>query len=402
MSGATLGTAGSTGHGLPVVIGRPSHLEALAPFLVMEVMERAQELERSGIDIVHMEVGEPDFDPPARVVEAAARAVADGRTHYTHSMGLPELREAIAAGYARQYGVDFSPDRVLVTTGTSGGLCLLMAALLGAGDQVLLTDPGYACYPNFVRAFHGVPAWLPVAAEEGYRIEPAAVGGALTSRTRALIVNSPANPTGAVQPTEVLQALAELPVALISDEIYHGLEYGETRAESALRCSEDVFVLDGFSKRYAMTGFRLGWLVAPPGWVRVLQKLQQNLFICASSVAQHAGLAALRDAAGDVERMRREYDRRRRLLIDGLRGLGFGLPVEPAGAYYVLVDARHLESDSLHLAFRLLEEARVAVAPGIDFGSRAEGFLRFSFTTSQERIEEGLERLRRWLATRAA
>lgn len=375
----------------------PPHLADLAPFLVMEVMERAQELERAGIDIVHMEVGEPDFDPPACVVEAARQALADGLTHYTHSMGVPELREAIAADYAGRYGVAVSPARILVTTGTSGGLCLLMAALLTSGDQVLLTDPRYACYPNFVRAFQGVPRSIPVSPESGFQLDPAAVRAAITPRVRAVILNSPANPTGAVQPSEVLRALAPLPLALISDEIYHGLEYEGTRAQTLLRFTEDAFVLDGFSKRYAMTGFRLGWLVAPPAWVRTLQKLQQNLFICAGSVAQWAGLAALREGAADVERMRSEFARRRRLLIDGLRELGFGVPAEPMGAYYLLADARHLGRDSLRLSRRILEEAHVGVAPGIDFGDQAEGFLRFSFTASSARLQEGLDRLRRWL-----
>jgi aspartate/methionine/tyrosine aminotransferase len=382
------------------MMATPSHLADLSPFLAMEVLERAQELERAGIDIVHMEVGEPDFDPPACVVEAANRALTDGRTHYTHSMGIPELREAIAAHYAERYNIPISPERILVTTGSSGGLCLLMAALLTAGDEVLLSDPRYACYPNFIRAFHGVPRSLPVSPETGYQLDPEAVRAALTPRTRCLIVNSPANPTGAVQLPEVLRGLAGLPVPMISDEIYHGLEYEGVRSETLLSFSDDAFVLDGFSKRYAMTGFRLGWLVAPAAWVRTLQKLQQNLFICASSIAQHAGLAALREGAADVERMRAEFARRRRLLMDGLRGLGFGIPAEPLGAYYLLADARHLDRDSLRLSRRILEEAHVAVAPGIDFGARAEGFLRFSFTTAYARIEEGLHRLERWLSGR--
>jgi (5-formylfuran-3-yl)methyl phosphate transaminase len=379
------------------MIASPAHLADLTPFLVMEVMERAHELERAGVDVIHMEVGEPDFDPPACVVEAACRAASEGRTHYTHSMGLLELREAIAAHYAERSGATVSPERVLVTTGSSGGLCLVMAALLAAGDEVLLSDPHYACYPNFIRAFHGVPRRIPGAPETGYRLDADAVRAAIRPRTRAVLVNSPANPTGVVQPPETLRHLADLPPALISDEIYHGLEYGDAPVESALRFTDEAFVLDGFSKRYAMTGFRLGWLVAPAAWVRVLQKLQQNLFICAGSVAQWAGLAALRHGAADVERMRAEFARRRRLLMAGLRALGFGIPAEPLGAYYLLADARHLDGDSLRLARRLLEEAHVAVAPGIDFGEQAEGFLRFSFTTSAARIEEGLERLRRWL-----
>jgi aspartate/methionine/tyrosine aminotransferase len=363
----------------------------------MEIMERAQELERAGVDVVHMEVGEPDFDTPECVRAAAERAIRDGHTHYTHSLGLLELREAVAAYYRERYRARVSPERVIVTTGTSGGLALLMALLLEPGSEVLLPDPGYACYPNFVRAFHGEPVFFPLEGASGFRYDPEAVRSGITPRTRALIVNSPANPTAAVQDRETLAALAELSLPVISDEIYHGLEYGAPAA-SMLEVTDRCFVLDGFSKRYAMTGWRIGWLVAPPEHVPALQRLQQNLFICAGSVAQHAGLAALRGADEDVARMRAEYARRRDVLLAGLRRPGFGVPAEPRGAYYVLADARHLDSDSLRLAHRILEEAHVGVTPGIDFGSRAEGHLRFSFASGLERIEEGLSRLSRWLS----
>jgi aspartate/methionine/tyrosine aminotransferase len=368
----------------------------------MEIMERAQELERAGRDIVHLEVGEPDFAPPECVQAAAAAALRDGHTHYTHSLGRWDLREAIAAHYARRYRVEVAPDRILATTGTSGGLALLMAHLLGPGDEVALPNPGYACYPNFVRAFHGEVREHAVRAETGYAYEPEAVRAALSPRTRAVLVNSPANPTAALQPRAVLEALAELPAPLISDEIYHGLEYGDSRAVCALEVTPDAYILDGCSKRYAMTGYRIGWLIAPPGAVPALQRLQQNLFICPPSIAQHAALAALNEADADVERMRWEYARRRDLLVGGLRRLGFGVPGEPAGAYYVLADARHLAGDSLLLAHRLLEEAAVGVTPGVDFGSRAEGHLRFSFASAAERIAEGLRRLELWLERREA
>jgi len=368
---------------------------AVAPFLAMDILERAQELEREGADIVHLEVGEPDFDTPACVQRAAEAAIREGRTHYTHSLGLWELREAVAQHYHTEYGVRVEPERVLITTGTSGGLALLMALLLDPGDAVLLPDPGYACYPNFVRAFHGEPLRFPTIAADGYRYDPAAVHAALTPRTRALIVNSPSNPTAAVQDLSTLEALAGLGVPVISDEIYHGLTYGSC-APSMLQATDRCFVLDGFSKRYAMTGWRIGWLVAPREYVPALQRLQQNLFICAGSVAQYAGLAALREAGDDVQAMRAEYALRRDVLLRGLRDLGFGIPAEPRGAYYVLADARHLDGDSVRLARRILEEARVGVGPGRDFGA-AEGYLRFSFASARDRIEEGLRRLRDWL-----
>ncbi len=368
----------------------------VAPFLAMEIMERAQELERAGADVVHMEVGEPDFNVPACVERAAAEAVRQGLTHYTHSLGAWPVREGVAEYYHRQYGVEVDPERILMTTGTSGGLALLMALLLDAGDEVLLPNPGYACYPNFVRSFHGEPCFFPVDPAAGYAYDPEVVRRHVGPRTRALMVNSPSNPTAVIQDRETLAALADLDLAVISDEIYHGLEYGP-RATSMLEITDRCFVMDGFSKRYAMTGWRIGWLVCPPEYVAPLQRLAQNLFICAGSVAQYAGLAALREADEDVSRMRGEYARRRDVLVRGLRDLGFGIPAEPMGAYYLLADARHLEASSLVLARRLLEEAHVGVAPGIDFGSGAEGSLRFSFASALPRIDEGLRRIGHWL-----
>jgi len=392
-------------------VGRPPHprdaptdpfplsraASALPPFLAMEALERAQALEREGADIVHLELGEPDFDPPEPVVRAASAAIAAGCTHYTHSLGIAELREAIAEYYRRRYAVTVDPGQVVVTSGSSAALCLVMALLLDPGDEVLLPDPRYACYPNLVTAHHGVPVSFPTSAAEGYRYDPAAVRARISSRTRAIVVNSPANPTGAIQDRETLAALAELGPPLISDEIYHGLEY-ERPAPSVLEVTDRAFVLDGFSKRYAMTGWRLGWLVAPRRYVRPLQALQQNLYICAGSVAQWAGLAALREGDGAVAAMRAEYARRREVMLAGLRSLDLPVPAPPAGAYYVLADARHLGRDSVRLASTLLIEAGVCVTPGADFGPAAEGHLRFSFAGAVERIAVGIERLRAWLA----
>jgi aspartate/methionine/tyrosine aminotransferase len=314
-----------------------------------------------------------------------------------------DLREEIARYYARRYGVSVDPDRVLVTAGTSGAMVLLMALLLDAGDEMLLPNPGYSCYANFVQAFHGVPRFFEVRATDAFRYDPQRIRLALTPRTKAVLVNSPSNPTAAIQDAETLQRIAALDLAVVSDEIYHGLEYGDDaagaapRATSLLEVTQDGFVIDGLSKRYAMTGLRIGWLVSPPAFVEPLQRLQQNLYVCTSSVAQHAALAALREGDADVARMLEEYRRRRKVLVDGLRRLGFGLPCEPMGAYYVFADARHLDGDSLRLARRILSEAHVGVTPGIDFGSAAEGCLRFSFANSVENIEEALRRLERWL-----
>ncbi|MCZ6793167.1 MAG: pyridoxal phosphate-dependent aminotransferase [Planctomycetota bacterium] len=373
--------------------------ESIQPFLAMEILERAQELEQAGCDIVHLELGEPDFNVPACVERAMSEACRQGITHYTHSLGEIELREEISSRYRKRYGVDVPVDRILVTAGTSGALVLLMAHLLDPGDDVLVPDPGYACYPNFIRAFHGVPRRFQVRAESGFRYDPDDLRRLVSPRTRAIFLNSPSNPTAAVQDLATLEALSRLGVPVISDEIYHALEYG-VRADSILQVTDEAFVIDGFSKRYAMTGFRIGWLVAPSGALDNLQKLQQNLFVCASSLSQHGAVAALRGADADVAAMLEEYSRRREILLRGLQDLGLRVPAEPRGAYYMLADASHVDGDSLRLARRILEEAHVGVTPGIDFGPGAEGFLRFSYSVSPGRIEAGLARLRDWLADR--
>jgi aspartate/methionine/tyrosine aminotransferase len=365
----------------------------LEPFLAMEVMERAFELERSGTRVIHLEIGEPDFPPPPEAIEACSRALLDGETHYSDSRGLVELREAIAADYAERHGVAVEPDRVLVTSGTSPAMLLVFSLLVEAGDEVILPEPHYPCYPNFIRFCGGTPVAVPTDAQDGYRIDPDAVRRALSPRTRAIVVGSPANPTGAVQDEATVRALGELGVPLVSDEIYDGLVYDGGHVTSALHASEQAFVLDGFSKRYAMTGFRLGYVIAPPEAVRPLQILQQNLFISANRFVQHAGIAALRYGGETLDAMRSAYVRRRARLVSGLRELGLEVPCMPAGAFYVFADARAFDPDSRRLAFALLERASVAVAPGIDFGTRGEGWLRFCYTAPDDELEQALERL---------
>jgi len=373
--------------------------EEISPFLAMEILERARALEAQGVDIVHLEVGEPDFDVPQCVKEACARAVAEGHTHYTHSLGSLELREAICGHYRRTYGVTVHPDQVVVTSGTSPAMLLLFAALLERGDEVILSDPAYACYPNYIRFAGGVPVTVPVYEEDAFQYRPEAVRQRITPRTRAILINSPANPTGNLLPADRMQALAEMGPWIVSDEVYHGLVY-EGREHSILEFTDHAFVLNGFSKLYAMTGLRLGYLIAPKEYVRPIQKMQQNFFICASSVAQQAGLAALSGAGEEVARMRATYNQRRHVMIQGLRALGFGITVEPTGAFYVFANAKHLSSDSYRLAFDILERAHVGVTPGIDFGRNGEGYLRFSYAVSVEAIGEGLKRLERYLQSR--
>ncbi|MEW6266440.1 MAG: pyridoxal phosphate-dependent aminotransferase [Thermodesulfobacteriota bacterium] len=372
----------------------------IPPFIVMDILEKAQSMERSGIDVIHLEIGEPDFDTPECIRAAGRQAISDGYTHYTHSLGLHELREEIADHYRRRYGVQVSPERIIVCSGTSPALLMTFAALLEPSDEVVLSNPHYACYPNFVSFFGARPVFVDVAEDDGFQYRPEDISARITAGTKAILVNSPANPTGTLLSPDRMQRLVELGPLVISDEIYHGLVYGPEREHSILEFTDRAIVINGFSKLYAMTGWRLGYLIAPPEYLRPLQKLQQNFFISASSVAQKAGLAAFREAGPEVERMRSIYDQRRRFLIQGLRDLGFRIEVEPTGAFYVLVNARHLDHDSYRLAFDILDRAHVGVTPGIDFGTNAEGYLRFSYANSRDNIAEGLTRLRRYIENR--
>jgi len=368
----------------------------ITPFIVMEVLERASVLEKQGIHIIHLEVGEPDFDVPACVKKASELAMAEGRTHYTHSLGDPELRQEICNNYLKNYGVQISPEQILVTSGTSPAILMILYALCNPDDEIILSDPGYACYPNFISLSGAKMVKVPVLEADGFQYRSENIRAAITERTKAILINSPMNPTGNLLSAETLQSIANLSPYIISDEIYHGLVY-EGRAHSILEYTRKAFVLNGFSKLYAMTGLRLGYVIAPEEFVRPMQKLQQNLFICAGSVAQRAGLAALREADEDVERMKNIYNERRIYMIRRLRELGFRLTVEPTGAFYVFVNARQLASDSYKLAFDILEKAHVGVTPGIDFGDNGEGYLRFSYASSLENIIEGLNRLEKYI-----
>ncbi len=365
-------------------------------FIVMDVLEAAQEMERSGEDIVHLEVGEPDFDTPECIKEGCIRALRAGKTHYTHSLGLLELREAICAHYQERYGVTVSPDQVLVTSGTSPAMMSLFATLLEKDSEVIISDPHYACYPNFIRFFEGTPVCVPVAECDGFQYTPAAIREKITARTRAILINSPSNPTGNLLSSRRMAEIAGFGVPVISDEIYHGLVY-EDREHSILEFTDNAFVLNGFSKAYAMTGWRLGYLIAPRPFIRPLQKIQQNLFISPNAFVQWAGVSALREAAADVARMRSIYNDRRVYMLRRLRELGLGICVEPTGAFYVLANIRSFSSDSYRTAFDILKKARVGCAPGIDFGENCEGYLRFSYANSRENIEKGMDRLAHYL-----
>jgi len=371
----------------------------VSPFLAMEVMERAKELEAAGREVIYLCLGEPDFKTPEPVVQAVVEAVQAGETSYTHSLGRLDLRKEIAAHYHNRYGVTLLPEQVLVSAGTSPLMLLLFSALLEPGDEVILPDPSYACYPNFIRFFDGVVRYLPTRPEDAFQPDPQVVSRMIGTKARALMVNSPSNPAGSVLSTAWLKQLTELPITLISDEIYHGLTY-QGEEHSALEFTNEVFVLGGFSKTYAMTGWRLGYMIIPRKCVRTFQTLHQNFLISANNFVQVAGVAALRYGRPYVEAMRIEYDQRRRFLLDGLLRLGFRVEREPVAAFYVLADARHIASDSKALAREILEATGVAVTPGIDFGPAAEGFLRFSYANSLANIERALVLLDEYLQQR--
>ena len=377
--------------------------EEIRPFIVMDVLERAQELESQGEHVIHLEVGEPDFDTPACVRAAGERALREGKTHYTHSLGLLELRQAICEHYLKRYRVEITPEQVIVTSGTSPAMLLIFGALLEAGDEVIISDPHYACYPNFIRFVDGIPVRVPVAEEDGFQFRPEEIRRMVSPRTRAIFINSPANPTGNLLSPVRMAEIAKLGPLVISDEIYHGLVY-EGEEHSILEYTDESFVLNGFSKLYAMTGWRLGYVIAPPRFVRPMQKMQQNFFISASAMAQWAGVEALQneEAAEEVARMVSTYDERRRYMIQRLKKMGFGITVEPTGAFYVLANAKRFSNDSYSLAFDILHNAKVGVTPGVDFGPNCEGYIRFTYANSLENIAEGMDRLERYLEDRMA
>lgn len=368
----------------------------ISPFLAMEIMEKAFELEGKGRDIIHLEIGEPDFDTPEVIKEAAIKAIHDGKTHYTHSLGLLAMREGVAKHYRDTYGVDVSPENVVITSGTSPALLLIFSALIAPGDEVILTNPCYACYPNFVKYVGGVPRFINVYDRDNYELNTRDIKKILGRQTRAVLVNSPGNPTGTLVSSEKLKEIASLGISVISDEIYHGLVY-EGKEETILSFGDDVFVLNGFSKAYAMTGWRLGYMIAPGRYVRLIQKLQQNLFISANDFVQHAGIVALREGKPYVEEMREVFNTRRKVMLQKVEEVGFVVRSEPAGAFYVLADVSHFSKDSFSFANEILEEASVGVTPGIDFGTNSEGFIRFSYANSVQNIGEAFDRIGKFL-----
>lgn len=375
------------------------------PFHVVVLVTRAKELEAQGRSIVSMVIGEPDAPTAAPIAEAGIAAIRSGRVRYTQGLGTTELRQAISGWYRTRYGLDVPSGRIGVMPGSSGALLMLMGVLLDPGDEVLMADPSYPCNRHFVRAMEGRAVCLPVGPESAYQLTAELVDRHWTPRTRAVMLASPSNPTGTLIPFDELRAIHEVVRrrggTLIVDEIYHGLTYAEPD-RSVLEIADDVFVINSFSKYFGMTGWRLGWLVAPDAYVEAVEKLAQNLFISASDIAQQAAIAAFSPEAVRIHEERREAFRAQRdFLLPRLRALGFDIPVEPQGAFYIYANCEKITSDSYAFCRDVLEDAGVAITPGLDFGTHgASRHVRFSYPKPVEVLAEGVARLERYLRSR--
>jgi aspartate/methionine/tyrosine aminotransferase len=379
-----------------------SRLDEIEPFHVVVLITRAKALEAQGRSIVNMVVGEPDFPTPQPIVDAGVAALQGNQIRYTPSLGGHALREAIAGWYRARYGAEVDAGCVAVTSGSSGALLLTMGVLLSPGDEVLMADPGYPCNRHFVRAMEGRAVGVPVGPETAYQLTAELVDRHWGPRTVAVMVASPSNPTGTLIPPEDLKRIHEVVSRrggrLIVDEIYHGLTYG-VEARSALEFADDVFVINSFSKYFCMTGWRLGWMVAPRGYIAPLEKLAQNLYISNSDIAQQAAMAAFRpETLAIAESNREKFQAQRDYLLPELRKLGFDIPFEPQGAFYIYANCSRLTADSYRFCLDVLEQAGVAIAPGIDFGvNRAAEHVRFSYPKPIPVLQEGVRRLREYL-----
>lgn len=392
--------------------GFASRTEEIAPFQVMAILQQAQTLAAQGVDVIHLEIGEPDFTTPAPIVEAGIEALKQGKTHYTPALGLPELRQKIADFYRTRYGVEVSASRIAITPGASGALLLLMAARLEAGDELLMADPGYPCNRHFARVFEAQGRLIATTAESGFQLTPEHIeknwtGGA----SKAVLMASPANPTGAMISHEELEKIAQVTAQqggeLWVDEIYHGLTYhyasdsrfAGQRPQTALALGEHVVVINSFSKYFGMTGWRLGWMVVPEHYIPVIERLAQNLFLAPTTPSQYAALAAFDDdSLAIMEARRLELQQRRDYLLTELPKLGFKIPVVPDGAFYIYVDASALTQDTQVFCQQLLQETGVAITPGFDFGEQnANVYIRIAYTTNIERLEQAIARIKAWL-----
>jgi aspartate/methionine/tyrosine aminotransferase len=377
-------------------------MQHIQPFRVMQLLGKARMLERQGKNIIHMEVGEPDYDTPAPIIEAGHEALRMGKTHYTPAVGLHDLREEISHYYLRQLGVEISPGRVIVTPGASGALQLVLSILINPGEQVLMADPGYPCNRNFVYLVGGEPVSIPVDGTCSYQLTVDHLEKFWNPRIKAVMLASPSNPTGTLIDNMSLKAIVdfarEKEIAVIVDEIYQGLVY-EAGSSTSLAYSDQIFVINSFSKFFGMTGWRVGWLVAPEDYIGDLDKLAQNIFLAAPTPAQVAAIAAFTPRTMEIlEQRRQEYRERRDYLLLELKKLGFGISVVPQGAFYIYANCSRFTDDSFHFCEEVLEKIGVAITPGLDFGNnQPENYVRFAYTTSMDNLREGVERLRRYL-----
>ena len=377
-------------------------VQEIAPFHVMEVQTAARALEAAGRDVVHMEIGEPDFPTPEPVLAAARAALEGGGIYYTSALGLSELRAAIARHYDEHFGVAIAPERIVVTAGSSAALLLTLALLVDRDEQILMSDPGYPCNRHFIRTLEGEAVGLPVGPESNYQLDSAVIAGAWTPRTRGALIATPSNPTGTtVEPAEMQRIAATVAArggALIVDEIYLGLSYAG-RPQTALALTDDIFVISSFSKYFNMTGWRLGWLVAPERHIRDLEKLAQNLYISPPTLSQRAALACFEPAnLAILEGRRGEFQARRDFLVPALRELGFAIPLLPTGGFFVYADCSPFGLDSETFCREALANTGVAFTPGVDFGThRAGDHVRFAYTIAIDRLREGVRRLAAWL-----
>jgi len=384
-----------------------SRLDHIEPFHVMELAKMAADLERQGRHIIHMGIGEPDFTAAQPVVDAAMRAMTAGRMQYTLATGLPELRAAISAYYLNTYGVDVAPSRIVVTAGASAALLLACAALVEKGAEVLMSDPSYPCNRHFVAAFDGHAKMIASGPEHRFQLSDDMVQAHWSAQTRGVLLASPSNPTGtSITEDELRKIVATVRARrgfTIVDEIYNGLRYDATPF-SALSLGDDVIVINSFSKYFNMTGWRLGWLVVPETLVPAIEKLAQNLFICPSTIAQHAGLACFApESIAIYEARKAEFKRRRDYIVPALQELGFKVPVMPDGAFYVYADCSALSDDADRLTIDILNEAGVVMVPGLDFGPyTARQYIRVSYATSMENLQEAVARLKTFFEKRRA
>lgn len=387
---------------MPRNVHLADRMQDIQPFYVMDLLARARELEHQGHDVVHMEVGEPDFTTPESIVDSGIEALNNGKTHYTAATGLPDLRVAISEYYLQHYGTEVSPERIIVTPGASGALQLAVAVLINPGDQMLMADPGYPCNRHFVRMMNGEPVVVPVDATTDYQLTTELIDQYWQTSTVAALIASPSNPTGTIvntaELTNIIQTVDRHDGRLIVDEIYHGLIY-EGKTTTALSLSDEVFVINSFSKYFGMTGWRLGWLVAPQAYVREVDKLAQNIFLAAPTVSQYAALKAFEpETIAVLEQRRAEFQQRRDYLLPALSDLGFVIDAVPQGAFYLYADCSAFTSDSFEFVKDILDKAHVAITPGKDFGVNApERYVRFAYTTSLGKLKEGVRRLAKYL-----